>query len=138
MTIVKHKPVFINNLFDDFFGNLPSQTEGNNFSTAVNIHESKDGFHVELNAPARNKEDFKISAEKGILTISYEKKDEVENKDYKTLRREFSVQSFKRSFNLDDNINVDGIQAKYENGVLSIFLPKKEEVKVQPKEINIL
>ena len=138
MTIVKHKPVFINNLFDDFFGNLPSQTERNHFSTAVNIHESKDGFHVELNAPARNKEDFKMSAEKGILTISYEKKDEVENKDYKTLRREFSVQSFKRSFNLDDNINVDGIKAKYENGVLSIFLPKKEEVKVQPKEINIL
>ncbi len=138
MTIVKHKPVFINNLFDDFFGNLPSQTEWNHSSTAVNIHETKDGFNVELNAPARNKEDFKISAEKGILTISYEKKEEVENKDYKTLRREFSVQSFKRSFNLDDNINVDGIQAKYENGVLSVFLPKKEEVKVQPKEITIL
>ena len=138
MTIVKHKPVFINNLFDDFFSNLPSQTEWNHSSTAVNIHESNNGFTVELNASGRNKEDFKISAEKGILTISYEKKEETQNKDYKTLRREFSLQSFKRSFNLDDNINIDGIQAKYENGVLSVFLPKKEEVKVQTKEISIL
>jgi HSP20 family protein len=138
MTIVKHKPVFINNLFDDFFGNLPSQTEWNTNSTAVNIHESKDGFTVELNASGRNKEDFKINAEKGLLTISYEKKQESETKDYKTLRREFSLNSFKRSFNLDENINVDGIQAKYDNGILSVYLPKKEEVKVQPKEITIL
>ena len=138
MTIVKQKPVFINNLFDDFFSHLPPQTEWNNSSTAVNIHESNDGFTVELNASGRNKEDFKINAEKGILTISYEKKEETENKDYKTLRREFSLQSFKRSFNLDDNINIDRIQAKYENGVLSVFLPKKEEEKVQPKEISIL
>lgn len=138
MTIVKHKPVFINNLFDEFFNNLPSQTERNGFSTAVNIHETPEGFHVELNAPARKKEDFKISADKGLLTISYEKKEETEQKDYKTLRREFSINSFKRTFNLDDNINVDAIQAKYENGVLTVFLPKKDEVKVQPKEINIL
>lgn len=138
MTIVKHKPVFINNLFDEFFNHLPSQSERNDFATAVNIHETTDGYHVELNAPARNKEDFKINAEKGLLTISYEKKEAAEQKDYKTLRREFATNSFKRTFNLDDNINVDGIKAKYENGVLSIFLPKKDEVKVQPKEINIL
>ena len=138
MTIVKHKPVFINNLFDEIFNNLPSQTERNGFSTAVNIHETAEGFHIELNAPARSKEDFKISADKGLLTISYEKNEGVEQKGYKTLRREFSVNSFKRTFNLEDNINVDAIQAKYENGVLTVFLPKKDEAKVQPKEINIL
>jgi HSP20 family protein len=138
MTIVKQKPVFINNLFDEFFGNLPSQTEVNHFSTAVNIHETNDGFHLELNAPGRNKEDFKINLEKGLLTISYEKTAATEDKGYKTLRREFSTKSFKRTFNIDDNINIDGIQAKYENGLLNVFLPKKEEVKVQPKEINIL
>ncbi|MFY7964813.1 MAG: Hsp20/alpha crystallin family protein [Chitinophagaceae bacterium] len=138
MTIVKQKPVYINNLFDDFFGHLPSQSDWSNFSTAVNIHETNDGFHLELNAPGRNKEDFKINAEKGLLTISYEKKEETENKGYKTLRREFSTKSFKRTFDLNDNINIDGIQAKYENGLLNVFLPKKEEVKVQPKEINIL
>ncbi len=138
MTIVKQKPVFINNLFDEFFGNLPSQTEWNNFSTPVNIHETNDGFHIELNVPGRNKEDFKLNAEKGLLTISYEKKEEAEQKNYKTLRREFSTKSFKRTFSIDDNINVDGIQAKYENGLLNVYLPKKEEVKIQPKEIEIL
>jgi HSP20 family protein len=110
----------------------------NHFSTAVNIHETKSGFHIELNAPGRNKEGFKINLEKGLLTISYEKTEETEDKGYKTLRREFSTKSFKRTFNIDDNINIDGIQAKYENGLLNVFLPKKEEVKVQAKEINIL
>jgi len=84
-----------------------------------------------------NKEDFKVNVEKGLLTISYEKKTETENKDYKTHRKEFNVTSFKRSFNIDENINVEAIQAKYENGVLKLLLPKKEEVKVLPKEISI-
>jgi len=138
MTFVKQTPVFINNLFDDFLGNLPTQSALNNSLIAVNIHESNDGFTIELNASGRNKEDFKINAEKGILTISYEKKEETENKNYKTLRREFNIKNFKRSFYLDNNINVEEIKAKYENGVLSVFLPKKEEVKVQNKEIIIL
>jgi len=138
MTFVKQTPVFINNLFDDFLGNLPTQSALNNSLIAVNIHESNDGFTIELNASGRNKEDFKINAEKGILTISYEKKKETENKNYKTLRREFNIKNFKRSFYLDNKINVEEIKAKYENGVLSVFLPKKEEVKVQNKEIIIL
>jgi HSP20 family protein len=138
MTIVKHKPVFINNLFDEFFQNLPSQTAWSNNATAVNIHESNEGYTLELNASGRDKVDFKINAENGILTISYEKKKDAEDKDYKTLHREFGLNSFKRSFNLDDNINVEDIQAKYNNGILSIFLPKKEEVKVQPKQITIV
>ena len=74
---------------------------------------------------------------KGLLTISYEKKAESENNDYKTHRREFSVTSFKRSFRIDDVVNTEDIQAKYEDGVLKVYLPKKEEVKVLPKEINI-
>lgn len=137
MTIVKHKPVFFNNLFDEFFGSLPSESEGLGFSPAVNIHENNDGFHLELKAPGINKEDFKLNVEKGLLTISFEKKEAAENSDYKTLRREFSTKSFKRSFTLSDNINLDGVQAKHVNGILSIFLPKKEELKVQPKQISI-
>lgn len=137
MTIVKHRPAYINNLFDDFFGNLANSNEFAHLTTPVNIHETNDGFHLELNAPGRNKEDFKISAEKGLLTISCEQKAETENKTYKTLKREFSFKSFKRSFNLDDNINVDAIKAKYDAGVLNIYLPKKEDVKIQAKEISI-
>jgi len=79
-----------------------------------------------------------VNVENGLLTISYEKKESQEQKDYKTIRREFSFRSFKRSFSIDDKINADAIQARYENGVLKVFLPKKEEIKVSPKEISIL
>lgn len=138
MTIVKHKPAFVNNLFDEFFNSFPVANDWTRTATAVNIHETKDGYHLELNAPGRKKEDFKIQLEKGILEISFEKKEEKETKDYITIKREFGFESFKRSFTLDSNINTEKIEAKYENGILLIFLPKKDEVKVQAKEINIL
>jgi HSP20 family protein len=139
MTLVKHNYKTVNDLFDEFFGYLPV-TRGRETAwnvPAVNIHETSDSYHLELIAPGLKKEDFKVNIEKGLLTISYEKKDESENKDYKTRRREFNVTSFKRSFSVDDKINAEGIQAKYENGILKLFLPKKEEVKSLPKEIAI-
>ena len=72
-----------------------------------------------------------------MLTISFEKKEEKENESYKTLRREFSFESFKRSFNLGEEINAENIQAKYENGVLKLYLPKKPVVKESAKQISI-
>lgn len=141
MTLVKHNPANLGVLFDEFFGGFPGSwgkdAHYGHVVPAVNIHETKDAYHVELNAPGRNKEDFAINLEKGLLSISYEKKAEAENKDYKTVRKEFSYGSFKRSFSVDDKINTAGIQAKYENGVLKVFLPKKEEVIVQPQQISI-
>jgi HSP20 family protein len=137
MTLTKHNYRTINDLFEDFFRPATWAKETGLTVPPVNIHETNDGYHLELMAPGLTKEDFKINLEKGLLTISYEKKAETENKDYKTHRKEFSVTSFKRSFNVDDKINADGIQAKYDNGVLKLLLPKKEEVKVQPKEIAI-
>ncbi|MBS4042585.1 MAG: Hsp20/alpha crystallin family protein [Chitinophagaceae bacterium] len=137
MTIVKHKPLFMNNLLDDFFNTLPVTENWNKLTTAVNIHETKEGYHLEMNAAGRKKEDFKIELEKGLLTISYDKKDEKETSNYKTLKREFSFESFKRSFTVDNNIDAEKIEAKYENGILLIFLPKKEEVKVFPKQITV-
>ncbi len=140
MTLVKQNYRNLNNVFDELFSQLPA-TWGKELGLnvpAVNIHETADAFHVEVLAPGLNKEDFKVNLEKGLLTISYEKKAEAENKDYKTHRREFSFNSFKRSFTVEDKINEDGIQAKYENGVLKLLLPKKEEVKASPKEIAIL
>ena len=81
MTMVKlHSPVQknINTFFDEFFNELPAfgKTVNNIFSPAVNILETTDAYHLELNAPGRNKEDFNISIDKGLLTISYEKKEE--------------------------------------------------------------
>ncbi len=129
----------LNSLFDEFFNELPTfgRNFNNLFSPAVNIVENAEAYHLELMAPGRNKEDFAIAVDKNLLTISYEKKEETKNEDVKTVRREFSFQSFKRSFTLDEKINADGIQAKYENGILKLFLPKKAEVTQPAKSITI-
>ncbi len=141
MIVAKTYPVSKNltNVFDELFNSLPS-APGNNVrsnATPVNITESETGYNLEFNAPGRNKEDFKINVDKGLLTVSYEKKDMAETKELKSIRKEFSFQSFKRSFSLDEKINTEAIEAKYENGILKVFLPKKEEVKIAPKEISV-
>ena len=123
-------------VFDiDFFGNRFSQAGSS--LPAINISEDEKSYTVDVVSPGFKKEDFKINLDNGLLTVSFEKKEETENKEYKTIRKEFSFRSFKRSFNLDDKINTGGIQAKYENGVLKIYLPKKEEVAIAPQQIAI-
>lgn len=127
-------------IFEDILNEFPSKW-GKDWSgfafPPVNIHENNEGIYIEMNAPGRNKEDFKLNVENSVLTISYEKKTEEENKDYKTVRSEFSYESFKRSFNLGEDINVENIQAKYDNGVLKVLLPKKEVVKESAKIIAV-
>jgi HSP20 family protein len=141
MTLVKSNNGYksLSHFVDEFFQDIPASwsREGNFGFPPANIHETADGFHVELSAPGRNKEDFKLSVDNGLLTVSYEKKEESKTEDYKTVRKEFSFKSFKRSFNLDDRIDTNGVQAKYENGVLKLYLPKKEQVKESTKQITI-
>ena len=142
MTLVKfnNRPVnrVFNSVFDELLNQFPNNWKDDSLHfPPVNIHETKEGYHLEVNAPGRSKEDFKINLENGLLTISFEKKEETENKEYKTIRKEFSYRSFKRSFSLDDKINAVGIQAKYDNGVLKLYLPKKDEVIVTPQQISI-
>jgi HSP20 family protein len=143
MTLVKvnnHRP--FGNLFNDLLSEFPvaARSIGQELFAfpQANIHETPEAYHLELNVPGRAKEDFKIQVEQGLLTISFEKREDSTPSDgYKAIRREFEVKSFKRSFSVDDKINVDGIQAKYENGVLKLLLPKKEESKPSTKQINI-
>ena len=131
-----------NNFFEDFINEFPafSARDWNKdgvTSVPVNIHETADAYHLEFNAPGRSKEDFKINMDNGLLTVSYEKKEESKSEDYKTVRKEFSSRSFKRSFTIDDKINANSIQAKYDNGLLKLLLPKKEQVKENAKQINV-
>jgi HSP20 family protein len=126
--------MFLDNLLTD----LPVSNRSNSINfPAVNIIESKDDYQLEFNVPGRNKEDFKITVDKNILTVSFEKKEESKDENKQFIKREFVLQSFKRSFTLDEKINADDINAKYENGILSLTLPKIEEVKVLPKEIAV-
>jgi len=142
MTMIKvNNPVQrnINSIFDELFNELPAfgRNINNLFSPAVNIVENNEAYYLELMAPGRNKEDFAVAVEKDLLTISYTAKEEAKVEGLKTVRKEYSLQSFKRSFNLDEKINADGIQAKYENGILKLYLPKKAEVTQPAKSISI-
>jgi HSP20 family protein len=142
MTLLKvNQPRHMNGWMDEFLNDFPTAFgktfKEQLFVPQVNIKETNDAYLLELSAPGRNKEDFKINVEKNLLTISSEKKEETNTESEKQIRREFSVQSFKRTFTLDDKIQADNIQAKYENGLLTLTLPKKEEVKLVTKEISV-
>ncbi|MCE5175705.1 MAG: Hsp20/alpha crystallin family protein [Bacteroidales bacterium] len=107
-------------------------------SPAVNIVENKDGFRIEIAAPGLNKEDFHINIDKKVLVISSEKETKSESKDEndeKYYRREFGYFSFKRSFSLPEYADTDKIKATHENGVLNVFIPKREETKEKPARI---
>jgi len=121
----------------DFDGGLLER--GNSFLIpSANITENDKDFSIELAAPGLEKKDFKIEVQDGVLSISAEKKEEKseENKNYR--RREFSYDSFSRSFTLPENSVSEKIDAKYENGVLHLTLPKKEVTVSKPaKQIKV-
>ncbi|MFN0082155.1 MAG: Hsp20/alpha crystallin family protein [Ferruginibacter sp.] len=96
---------------------------------AVNITESKDKYAVSLAAPGLKKEDFNIAIDGNMLTISSEKEENKEQTDKRFTRNEYSYSSFSRSFTLPEEINIENIEAKYEDGVLNISLPRKQEAK---------
>lgn len=129
--------------FDNFFGDFFTPSVWANPSAdvtsipAANVHETPAAYILEISAPGRNKEDFKVNLEKDLLTVTYEKKEEKKSEENKTIRREFQHSSFKRSFSLDEKIDAANIHARYENGILSIELPKKPEVQEQPKQITV-
>jgi len=129
--------------FDDFLTRELMDWDAKNSSStnttipAVNIMESEDGYLVEMAAPGMKKKDFHIELKNNLLTISSEHEDMSETKeDEEWLHREFSYQSFKRSFRLNHNVVDDAnIKAKYENGVLRLNIPKKEEAKPKPPKL---
>jgi HSP20 family protein len=116
---------------DDFFNNgmaIPP----------ANIIENNNHYKLDLSVPGMKRDDFKVDVEDGILTISSEKKEEKNEDDKNYRRREFSYSSFSRSFTLSDNMDENNINAKYDNGMLQITIPKKEVTVSKPKkEISI-
>ncbi|SCX78857.1 Hsp20/alpha crystallin family protein [Flavobacterium caeni] len=101
----------------------------------VNIRETDTSFEVELSAPGKSKDDFNIEVENELLTISSEYKSESTTEEGKFTRREFSYSSFRRSFTLPETVKDDDIKANYENGILKISLPKREEALPKPKRL---
>ncbi|MBP8850827.1 MAG: Hsp20/alpha crystallin family protein [Breznakibacter sp.] len=132
-------------LFDRFFENDLFDWSNRNYSNtnttlpAVNIKENGDNFEVEMAAPGFSKEEFKIELNNDLLTIFSEKRLENEVQEGQTFtKREFSYQSFSRSFTLPHTADSGKIEAKYENGILRVIIPKKEEAKPLPsRQISI-
>mgnify|MGYP003575826516 FL=1 len=131
-------------MFDNFNRELLNWDNKNYSSTsttvpAVNIKENGDTFEVEVAAPGMAKDDFKVSLDGNLLTISSAKEEKNEEQTDTYTRREFSYQSFQRSFELQkDVVDQDNIQARYENGMLRLTIPKKEEAKQkEPRLIEI-
>jgi HSP20 family protein len=127
---------FENDLFDWSTRNF---SDTNTTLPSVNIKEDTNGFEVDMAAPGFEKKDFKIELLNNLLTISSEKKVETETKEGQQFtRQEFSYQSFSRSFTLPNTVEGEKIMAKYENGILKVVIPKKEEAKPKPvKQIEI-
>ncbi len=129
---------FSDNFFND---NIIRDTWNKTFpvvSPAVNIIEHPEAFVIEVAAPGLAKEDFQLNLEKDLLTIKVAKEVSSEDEDQKWHRKEFSYSSFERSFRLPETISEDNIVAKYDNGVLSVNLPKREEAVEKPaREIII-
>lgn len=142
MTLIKHnrKPAFPS-IFDDFFMRDLFDTDlmpaVKNTVPAVNIVEHEDEYALSFAAPGMKKKDFHIELDNDTLIVSAEVKKEKEEKG-KYARREFSYSSFERRFTLPDSADIKKIGATYEDGVLNIIVPKKEEAKVQaPRQIEI-
>ncbi len=138
MTLVKYQnalPSLIDRIFNDDLDNWARRNFSHTNTTlpSVNIKETTDAFEVEVAAPGFDKSDFKIELNNDVLTISSEKELNEETKDGERItKQEFSYQSFTRSFTLPELVEDEKIVAKYENGILAITIPKKEEAKPKP------
>lgn len=127
-------------LFNDFLSRdlwnwgMENNSTTNTTIPAINVKETNDHYEVELAAPGMEKKDFKIELNSNLLTISSERQNKWEEKeDERYTRREFSYQSFQRTFQLPkDVVDEDKIEAKYENGLLHLTIPKKEHAKQRP------
>lgn len=145
MTLVKwnrpsnYYPAY-SKFFDNFFENDLDlfSPKAKNSLPAVNVVESKEEFVIEVAAPGLKKKDFNVKLDNDVITIETKSEEKEVKEEMNFTRREFNYSSFSRSFTLPDSIDSSKIDAKYEDGVLKVMLPKKEEAKVKAlREIKI-
>ncbi len=142
MTLIRRKPFVVNSIFDDLFDNTIVRNDnwkGGSSFPAINIIKSQEGFDLELAAPGMKKADFNIEINDGTLIISSASKKEKEEKkpELNYTRKEFSYNSFSRSFTLPADVDEEKIEAKYEEGILKVRIPNSEAKIQKPKQIEI-
>lgn len=107
------------------------------WSPSVNVSETDDSYHIEAELPGCKKDDVKVTFDQGVLTIEGERREEREEKDKRFHRREASYGSFMRRFSMPENADEEKIDAKFEDGMLRIDIPKTEKAKSEAKKIEI-
>jgi HSP20 family protein len=125
----------LNDFFSDswFDSSLSNWSPAGNTLPAINVIENNDDFVIEVAAPGMKRDDFKVELDNHILTVSSEKDNTDESGERSYTRREFSYYSFRRTFALpQQKVEGDKIAAKYEDGILRITVPKRDEAKVKP------
>ena len=145
MTLVKfangQKNHAVNPFFSDVYNSILNDSflgeKVSNRVPAVNIAETENEFQIELAAPGLKKEDFKISLDKNVLSVSADKKVENVEEGKKFSKREYSFNSFTRSFTLPEVADQTKIEAAYTDGILTLTVAKKEEAKFQSREIAV-
>ena len=139
MSLVKHTNPWLKTAFEDLFQDDWLRSDAAKSLgvqiPAVNIIDEENQFEIELAAPGKVKEDFKIELKQDLLVIETETKTIEKPEKPKYSRREFNYSKFKRSFTLPDSIDVGKINAKYEQGILRVILPKKEESEISSKRL---
>ena len=131
-------PANLNSWLENFWGrDLFGDVAVASSTPAVNVKETETAYHLDVAAPGLDKSDFKIKVENKVLNISAEKKVENEEKKDNYTRREFSYQSFSRSFTLPDLVDTHQVKATYSNGILTVDIPKREEAKKTPQLIEV-
>jgi HSP20 family protein len=118
--------------FPQLFGNLDyvlndlfnAPVTKTSFQPKANVYEKEDGYHIALVAPGFKKEQLTVKVENDLLTIAGTVSEQNNNDNGKQLRKEFVSKSFSRTFHVDESIKADGIVAKFEDGILNIWVPK--------------
>ena len=126
-----------NDIFESMFNDTFLSDRMISRVPAVNVCETEDHYQIEMAAPGLNKDDFKVKLDRNLLTVSVEQQMQHEESNKQYNKREFSYSSFVRSFALPDSADDAGIEAKYDNGILTISVAKKEEAKQTVRQIEI-
>ena len=131
-------PAYWDDFFNDRFFNRVHSWNHQSHSPAVNVSEDEKAYRIEVAVPGMSRKDFNLEIEDDVLTISTEKKESKKDQKVNYLRREFNYQGFKRSFQLPETIDQENIEARHESGILTVSLPKREEViQKAPKQIEV-
>ena len=132
--------VLVDELFNNFFKNdyHEDYVKECGSTPATNVFETENEFKIEVLLPAFTKKDLQLNVHNNILTVKVEKENEEKSEEYKYAHREFGAYNFERQYRVPKSVSAEKIAAKFENGVLNIVLPKKEEaLEKAPVEIKI-